>query len=241
MQKRNLHDVLKSTAKEAESIGKTALTYFIPETLKSGIAVVKPFLKRSVKRSVFNELQPMSSSPYPYGWPYNYWMSPIMNPWMNNNYPRSVIPYPNSYSNWLPNGQYWQSNLYSNYWQSPYRRSIIPGATYPRYYPQYYYPQTYYPTEVESRTLHSDVTSNREETKKSLKDFQNLISKVDSAIVSYSKDNGVTLNENLKGVETNAGHYEQNEKRSKSPREMQREGIKVITDTFTDFVCGDKC
>eukprot|EP00794_Sanderia_malayensis_P018252 gene18252-20072_t len=238
LEKKVLDDVLQSTAKEAEMIGKQALKYFVPASIKSGMDVIKPFIsKRHVKRSV-DSTGTMQSGFYPWWYNNGNWM-------MNNMNSRSAISYPNNYNNWYLNGQYaaWHNN--AKYWTQPYPRSAIPAPSYALYYPQAYYypPSTYYPAAVETRTLHDDNAANKNEDKTSLNEFQDLISKVDSAFVSYSKDSGVTLNENLKGVESAPSEEstEQSQKRSNTPEERQKNGIKVITDTFTDFVCGDNC
>ncbi len=157
------------------------------------------------------------------------------------NYGQYAVP--SYYNNWQY--AYWQNPAF-NFWR-PVPRSVIPTPYYPQYYPQYFPQQQYYQNDIYTRTLqnyqafpNNAVGNDNQDTKASLKEFQNLVSKVDSALVSYTDKTGVTLNENLKGV-AKSFVVEGSDKRSKTPKEMQKEGVDVITKTFTDFVCGDNC
>ena len=218
--------MLEGTARRAESIGKAAMKYFVPSTIKSGMAVVKPFLRR--RRSTYSGQQAQ--------WPRNYWMT--------NTNARSAIVYPNPNNNWLlnPLAAAWQYNPYLNYWGALASRSVIAGYPYPQYYPQ----QQYY-NNLQTRTVPyteangAQPGNDEADTRSSLQDFQKLVSKVDSALISYSKKAGVTLKENLKGVESRHKDDNITEKRSKSAKEQQKEQVKIITNTFTDFVCADNC
>ena len=209
-----MQHVLQDTAKEAESLGEKALKYIIPSTVQSGMAVIKPFLKK--KRSVYN---PQQSSFYQ--WPIS-----------NNNNARSSIGYPNND---------WNANTY-NYWNTPVQRSDIPAPVSPQYYQQPQYPSN----QLQSRTFNDKEAKVKEDKdmKESLQEFKDLVSKVDSALVSYSDRSGVVLKENLKGEEVGDVKKEniaKNEKKSKTPKRMQKEELNKITNTFTDFICGDNC
>ena len=81
-------------------------------------------------------------------------------------------------------------------------------------------------------------------TKASLKDFHNLISNVDSALLSFNDGSGVALSENLTGSEKSSkkrGKIEKSKKRSKLTKKQAKDELKKITNTFTDFICGDMC
>lgn len=215
--RRDLQQVLNKAAETAESIGKKALNFVIPDLERSGAAVLKPFLKkRNAKRSV-----PVQRPQATYNFPY-------YNPMY---YQRSTIPYPNyMYAN------YYQWNGSPN-WNTPFQRSIIP-------YAQPYYQQAQSLSSAEPRQLNNRETANDVTTKASLKVFQNLISNVDSALLSFNDRSGVALSENLTGSEKSAkkrGKIEKSKKRSKLTKKQAKDELKKITNTFTDFICGDMC
>lgn len=175
------------------------------------MAVIKPFLKK--KRSVYNPQQPGF-----YQWPMS-----------TNNNARSSIGYPN-------NG--WNPNTY-NYWNTAIQRSNIPVPVSPQYYQ---YPSN----QLQTRTLNDKEAKAKDDKdmKESLQEFKDLVSKVDSALVSYSDKSGVVLKENLKGEEVGdvkKENFAKNEKKSRTPKRMQKGELNKITNTFTDFICGDNC
>ena len=214
--KRDLQQVLKEAAETAESIGKKALKFVMPEMEQPGAAILKPFLKkRNTKRSVAVQ-QPQTT----YNWPY-----------YNPTYiQRSAIPYPGSaYANYYQ----WNSNPS---WNLPYQRSVVP-------YSQPYYQQA--PSSSgEGRILNAKKMANEVTDKQGLDDFQKLISNVDSALLSFNDKSGVELTENLKGVEKDSkkrGKIKKSKKRSKMTKKQAKDELKKITKTFTDFICGNQC
>jgi len=216
--RRDLQQFLKKTAEAAESLSKTALKYIIPEVEQSGATVLKPFLKkRGAKRSVAVQ-GPQTSS---YNWPY-----------YNQMYQqRSEIAYPGYM---YPSYYQWNGNPY---WKTPYQRSAIP-------YAQLYYQQTQPSTSVQSRTLSTNEAADYTNTKESLKNFQNLISNVDSALLSFSDKSGVALSESLEGTEkdsTKRKKVEKLKKQSKLTKKQAKAELKKISKTFTNFICGDLC
>ena len=216
--RRDLQQFLKKTAEAAESLSKTALKYIIPEVEQSGATVLKPFLrKRGAKRSVADQ-GPETTN---YNWPY-----------YNQVYQqRSAIPYP-SYI--YPSLYQWNGNPY---WNTPYQRSAIP-------YAQPYYQQTQPSASLQSSTLSTSEAADFASTKESLKNFQNLISNVDSALLSFSDKSGVVLSESLKAIDKNSTKrrkVEKLKKQSKLTKKQAKAELKKITKTFTDFICGDLC
>lgn len=96
----------------------------------------------------------------------------------------------------------------------------------------------------EKKTLNSNEANSVTDMKNSLEDFQKLISNVDTALVSFSDKTGVALSEKLKGVDSGAkkrGKIDGQKKRSKMSKKKAKDELKKITDTFTDFICGDSC
>ncbi|XP_065070971.1 uncharacterized protein LOC135695723 [Rhopilema esculentum] len=186
LSQRDIPQFLEETAKTAKLFGQKAIKYLIPNTQKSGIAVLKPFLrKRSTKRSALPHKQ---SAIYP---------MPANN--LYNANVRSVIGYPVANGNNYANSYNWNMNQYNN-GNTAFQRSVIPGFT-PQQYQQW---SQYASINNEKRTLDDkkDKVSSEADTKASLKDFHDLVTGVDSALLSYT-DQGVALNEKLKGP--NAG------------------------------------
>ena len=227
LSQRDIPQLLEETAQTAKLFGQKALKYLIPNTRKSGIAVLKPFLrKRSTKRSALPQKQ---SAIYP---------MPASN--LYNANVRSVIGYPVANRNNNANSYNWNMNQYNN-WNKAFQRSFIPAFT-PQQYQQW--PQ-YSDINNEKRTFDNKAAkvSSEAETKASLKGFHDLVAGVDSALLSYT-DQGVALNEKLKGPSAGSKKKEKIEnskKRSKSEKKSAEDELKKITETFTDFICGDSC
>ena len=133
-----------------------------------------------------------------------------------------------------PSYYQWNGNPY---WKTLYQRSAIP-------YAQLYYQQTQPSTSVQSRTVSTNEAADYTNTKESLKNFQNLISNVDSALLSFSDKSGVALSESLKGTEkdsTKRKKVEKLKKQSKLTKKQAKAELKKISKTFTNFICGDLC
>lgn len=215
--KRDIQEFLVKAAKTAEDIGKKALKYVIPDTEQPEMSVLKPFVKkRSIKRSI-------KSSQFP---------GTYQSPSHNQMYiPRSMIPNP----------RFINANYY-NYWNgNPYWN--VPRSTIPYAQPYYQQPQQH-AGDSNAGTRSLNAGNSGSEAKESLQNFKSLIANVDSALVSFSDKSGVSLSENLKSPNPDAekrAQIEKGKKRSKVTEKLAKKELKKITDTFTDFICGDSC
>ena len=218
-QKRDLTELLEKTAKKAESIGKAAIKFFLPQTNKLGLAAIKPIGKRQIPE--YYEPQAASSFQPRLSW-------------------RSWIPSYSYYQNQYvaPNSNLW--NGYNQY--DGYLRSSIPQGYYLAnpaiYHPEYYSQWQQLGNPLQTRTLNGLT-----ETETSLTNFKNLVSKVNNAFLTYGNDNSISLEENLSAKQNQESAKDETagKRRNDTPQNMKDKNLKEITDTFTDFVCGDSC